>query len=537
MTHQVNNEDNFDTFSTVLNEIALKRFNEFASSGEQILLVRFRGSVMDEFLGAFPEDQRQQYNCRTCKRFFDGVGSFAHIGEDLTLQPLVFDPNFDLGVAYPQFQAAYAAVMEIFKDASRFDIVTASSLENAGDLVGNEHCGGFSHIALPLDAFDVRVFLTNCATTSTQHTAGVGDVIIADHHTLFRMLGEKFESTDGLPLERLRESDRATILDLITVAQTYMECDRHAFVRRFVIMNPFNAVQRMNTAAGGFLKDILKGRSYQEALDRYMTYVDPRYYKRPIRLPTEAEFDTSVKFLEESGYAEKLPQRLATMEEALALAAWRAPVTETAASGSMFDKLRQKIEKKNGEPKKELEAMEEEMISLYGLNEVLKEMIEKDELRGIEFRVNGHYPGSFTSCQNPMGATLFKDQRSTHWFFLGQPIGHDSADRHYKVTSHKAKGLIMDKDDLGNPMLISVLDGTWKSTLPTPVFTDDLIGELQPHSRVLEHWASSTSINSDENDKAIEYPNTPIAILLSFGNVVIAETDHCRFTFRVSSRR
>ena len=42
-------------------------------------LVRIGGDVFGQFLAGIDESIRQQYNCRTCKQFFNGYGSLAFL--------------------------------------------------------------------------------------------------------------------------------------------------------------------------------------------------------------------------------------------------------------------------------------------------------------------------------------------------------------------------------------------------------------------------------------------------------------------------
>lgn len=523
-------DDRYSEFATVLNEVALSRFNALLQSNEPIRLVRARLNIMGAYLSGFPEDKRQQYTCRTCAQFFNGIGSFAYIADDLSIQPLVFDPELDITESYPQFAESYANIIAAFKDAATFNIVTTNDLGELGDFLGVESRGGFSHIALPVEYMTARAFLNRHAVDNTKRNFGSGDAEIAQLHTTLRELGSHFEIIDVLSLDKLRERDRAIVTDIIQTAQEYIDSDRDAYVRKQLIECTIFLPQLMNSVSGQYLKDRMSGVTAQVALDRYMGFIDPRYYKRPIRLPAGKEFEASVQFMTEKGYDVELPTRIASLEEVRIDSAW--VVESKEAATSIFGAAREALKEKPA-----LEKIDEEPISLTGLKGVVEDFIKRGVIRDIKFVFNGHYAGSVSATQSETGHRIYKDGKRNHYFFLSEPITPSQAKGYYHIQKPSLDSLLMDTDAFGYPMFIGVIPGKWKIPLPPAVFPEDLIGELQDHRRTIEHWARTTFINLNDEGEVIEYEEAPVAILLSVGNMIVIETETHRYSYRVSSAR
>lgn len=523
-------DDRYTEFSTIINEIALARFNALAASNEPIRLVRSRLNVMGAYLSGFPDDKRQQYVCRACAQFFNGIGSFAYIADDLSIQPLVFDPTLNFAETYPHFAKSYENLMSVFKDASMFNVVGHHDLIEMGDYLGKEMAGNFSHFALAVDYPTARGFLNAHSVDPTRRSYGYGDAEIEQLHTVLREVGTHFQTIDELPLTKLRERDRKILIDMLQTAQSYIDSDRDAYVRKLLIDADVSFVQLMNTVTGQFIKDVMAGLEIQSALDRYIGFIDPRYYKRPIRLPADKEFEASVKFMTDQGYDVELPTRIATLDEVRLDAVWAVEPPEEATG--IFGAAREALN-----PKEPLQDIEEEPISLTGLKGVVDDFIERGVIRNIRFVVNGHFAGSIAATQSETGHRIYKDGKRNHYFFLSEPVTPSQAANYYQVKNMDIDSLLMDKDAYGYPMFIGVIPGVWKIPLPPAVFPDELIADLQEHRRTIEHWTRTTMINLDDDGKVIEYEDSPVSILLSVGNLLVIETQTQRYKFRVSSTR
>lgn len=523
--------DNFDAFATTMNEIAINRFTEISQSGEQVHLIRARHNVMDVFLSGFSNEARQEYHCRECARFMNGIGSFAFIAEDLSIQPLAFDPSFSIGNAFPHFQGAWETLLEYFKDARNFNIVTVASLAQLEDIEGRESCGGYSHFALPVDHTTVRAFLESNAVDTTTRSHGFGEAEIQLTREHLNALASRFEDDVELPIEKLRTRDAEIVSELIETASAYAASDRNAFVLKYLIQGNVFIAQRMNTVAGTFLKDLMAGLTLQAALDRYQGFIDPRKYKRPVRLPSESEFEVSTTYLIEQGYDVELPTRLATMDEVRDLSTW-SKKEGTAEKPSIFDEVREKLQV---QPK--LECLEEEPISLMGLKGVLTDLINRDVLRNIRFAVNGHYAGTIVTTVSETGGRIYKDGKRQHLSILSEPITPIAARDLYAKKTDQLDALIIEDDEFGYPLFTGITPGSWLIPLPPAVFADDLIGELYEHRHSIEHWSKSTFINTDEEGNVIPYEDVPVVTLLSVGNMAIVETDTTQYTFRITSVR
>lgn len=538
-------EDNqYQIFVKGINQAAKRRYGtilDFIENGK-VRLVRTSMDIFALYLASYGEDRAQQYNCRACQQFLNGIGSFAIINDDNKIVPLVFD-LYDTDWIPKDFKDVFKSITSVFdeKHAGQLKIVTTAMVDQLGDFLGKTTAGGFNHFALDIDRVSVINDFKCSAFDTLAKKHGVGKEEITVIHDWLRSLKD-FDFNTVLNLEQMRAADRDIITYIYNAVTEYKNANPDIYVRRSLIDVGLGLLYLKNAAAATVISELQKGSTLEQALECYKGYVDPRYYKRPVRLPSEKEFEASVAFLEKNGYAEKLPVRFSTPEEAYAMCTWVKPeIKADDKPKGIFDNLRKVVEKKSEPVAVAKQETPVEPISIASLVGVIKEHIEAGTLVGVRTAARLLQFGSFVTCQDENGYQIYKDGKNTRYFYLSDPVRDFEMNRFIKPCSPAAEeitGLIIDTDDFGRPMLNVVkADHAWLVPIGSVVIPDDLIPELHDHRRTIEHWASETRMNRGDDGQIVIYENIMINIGISVGHGIYLETPTHIQRFEITSYR
>lgn len=543
-----NHEDNsYQFFVKGINQNARVQYQKVTELGEEIKalrLIRTKVNVFQAYLNSFSPERRQNYNCRACERFLNGIGSFATIDDKNNIVPLVFNLT-DTSWVPENFAETFNVIATVFdpRNAGTFEIVTTNMVDELGDFLGTSVTGGFNHFALTLE----RVAVVNdlkCNAFDTQAKRhGVGKAEITLIHTWLRDIAE-FNFDSLVDLHQIRENDREIIGHIRNAVEAYKTSNPDIYVRRTLIDQGLGLLYLKNSAAGTIIENMAKGKSFEVALEAYLAYVDPRYYKRPLRMPSETQFEASVKWLEEKGYAEKLPVRFAAVEEVHALCDWVKPrAQEAEVKKGIFDKARAKVTEqsvKEADKPVKIEVPVEN-ISMATLVSIIKKHVADNTLVDLRLTARHLMIGSFVTCVAEDGYEIYRDGKNTRNFLLVDPV-HD-----FQVKSIMSPvtpkddaitGVMFSQDDFGRDIVFFVKENhQWKVPLQSVVIPDDLLPEIQEHRRTIEHWCKETPLNVDDNGQLIVYDNTVVNIALSTGHGVYVETDKHVFQFAIASVR
>lgn len=534
--------DCFNDFGELVSETTTATLLDMAKAEGKVRLVRTKTDLFQTYLAGFPFDRSQEYNCRICQQFLNGIASFAFISQDGEFIPLAF--HADLLDEVPElFKNSFKALCDVFKnpDPTDFAVVTTDMINSLGEFVGKPEAGGYHHFAVNPDELSystVKTILIKHAVDLATRDNGVGRAEATAIHD-YLQLAMKYNFKELIAVSKLRERDLPIVEEMVTLIEKYRDGNRAMVVLEHLIDHGTRILNLRNTVVGAIFEDVIKGMEFKDAYQRYLGNVDPRHYKRPTRLPTEKQFEESVNFLTEKGYDKYLPLRFAAFEEGLAEYSWTRTVEEIAAEGrstDVFAQARKRLEP--AKPKSELINVPLEGISLFGLESIIKDYIEIGELKGFELHANRGFVGALTMTQDPDAGCIYKSGKTFAKFFASEPIPLTIKHSFFEIDNFEMDALILERDDFRNPLITMVKNNaTWKTEMPMTVFPDDLIDELQPHGRAIEHWSRSTSMNVDDQGKVIEYDNVPLAIALSVGHVVVLSTSTERQTYEVTSLR
>jgi hypothetical protein len=274
------------------------------------------------YLASFPEETRQQHNCRACRQFIERAGTLAAIGPRGELVSVAWGE----GVADEEHRAAVAAMERAVRRASVTGVFLTSD-----PAIGRAVTGIWTHLAAETP--------TCAAHTRRDVTA---DQAVAekkqDHGQVMRALAD-------FPLDMLRQVAgllranpsalyRAEKISgqaqwLAELAEAVTRGDRVNLVWRAVATAPAGFCHPRSSMIGSLLEDLLSGMGFDEAAARFAKKMEPDKYQRPQAPPSGGAIEAAEKLVARLGIAPSLRRRYARLEEIEAV--WRpAPPTPPA---------------------------------------------------------------------------------------------------------------------------------------------------------------------------------------------------------------
>ncbi len=498
-------------------------------------LVRIGGDVFGNFLAGIDESIRQQYNCRTCRQFFNGYGSLAFLTKELKVIPLAFPT--DEAVWKPLtgsvFEQAYRNVLETFNVKSVTPL-TVNVYSEMGDFLGTPERGGFSHIAHG-DVVSIRAFLEGLLVDTNQLGHGIGQAEMVQIHDAFRKYNELvIEKQFAIPRDRLRARDVYELDLCIRMTKDYMAQSadtRTLWVTRYLMDLGLGIVHFKNSVVGILIEDLQK-LSADDAMNNYYAYTDPVKYKRKVALPTEKQFEESVQFLESNDYTRKLEMRFATPEEAAEIYTWK----PTAKTEDVFAALRSKVKNEDDAKKISLPA---EQISISGFNAVLEGLIADGTLKSIAYKSEILQYGVVARNVADDAGDAYADGSIIHPFYMADTAQMRS--KHIQFNSKQVHGIFTVKSNGGkNVTVMSFGDASVNFGIRPLNYVESLVDELKPHQRMIDAWDKTKYLNpTDMNGNPLAVQNTVILIpaVVNRHAVISLVTDTCIQEFIITSER
>lgn len=529
------NHDKFDEFAHLISELAINRFTNImkAQENKRRLLVTTQ-DLKEVYLNTFPEEIRQEYTCKKCGEFLNGVARFAVLEDDLSISSLAFEPNFPLPPSLAHFRPAYDALVEATSNSTHFRIATfKEDFPEKFKFVGKEVQGGFHHLALPMPNNEVRVALVSNLRVTMHDITGSMEEIEALVGAV-KEIQPWFQDTANFePPHELYGEDAVDYYELRDIAVGTTLLDIRAFVLRYIFDSKVNPFKVMSSLAYSYIKLLVKGDK-EVAGKFYASKRDPLLYTTTVPpLNEEQAANENYQWLKANGWDKLLPHRFAHIDEVLPLCAWTMPTDEKVAPEPHgYNRVHRGIPNDAT-----LEVVEEENISFRGLLEVLRGFIKDNAITSLRFVGNAHYVGAYGKVIDPEGAKLYADGEDVHPFFMGEPIRLHNAAQYYDVNSYYLDGLYIAEDSEGYIELNAVLAGQWKTPVPTPIFPHDVSPELEPYANELCEWASKAFLNVGVDNTLNYYPTSAIAITLMIGNGLIVTTATHKYTFYLTSLR
>lgn len=504
--------------------------------------------LFQTFIKSFDTPElKQEHDCTACLQFLKGIATFGLIKElnfGLTIIPFALpylDDAFEQEV--PEiYRKPYHNVLTAFKNATH-TILKATDVIEMGDYFGTEEAGGWSHLSLnytEIKRAKLKDYFNKVLPNPTGYGLGRSEIVATQEW--IDICYKAFDNSI-IPSSELLSRDHPTLDEINKVVEYTLNQNRTLAVKLLLINNGLRFLQLRKTTVGTIIESLAKGNTLIEALREYSKYTDPRNYMRPTRMPTSVEFERSVAFLSENGYAEYMPMRLATwqdLEEHQMLNWIKAErvAEEVTKPTDIFAKQRQKVTAPVTPAKSPAVILPTRQCSMHSL---LNDVLSKPELiEEVLFTPPKLHWGSFAISHKTEGNNLFADGKMIRAFTGVNPINHYELPRIVKVPSHLVSGYRIwdaDEDSVGGVHFI-FKDATWTIPLPPPLFAHTLSPELREHRRTIEDWCRLNQMNVDELEKVIEYEKALFAIPMSLGqSVTITFKDNTKRRFDVMTAR
>lgn len=483
-------------------------------------LLMSRNQLFSTWLNSIDQEKRQTYHCRACKSFIDGIGAMLYIHpETYEVEPFALPPVDEN--TPKDWVRSYSILREELKRSNSLMIPREDHAKIANWFGSPESIvegkGHFTHLYAFMPENELRQWLIEYLPEAT----GFG-------HTEVKIMLDWFETIEKTDFDAIIKDDVKNNdwdnLELFKQIKTNMRnssIDRRIYARYNLAKTGLHLLRLRNSSIGQLVTNISNGDSVEVALNKYKKMVDPLYYKRPTKLPTDREFEKSVAFLESKGWDKFLPLRLAMFDE-LELD-WvkpeEAPVAKT--GGGVFDRLREKREAKKPADKKTV-FNTPSSISIRGfIQDILRG---NDQIHGLRYISDYAYVGGISVPVDEGASAIFKDGDSTVYWQYNDCTPWKQTPYYDLGNNPAVDGVAIRKSrQYDNEIVHFIYKAPWVKEIATPIFPDNYVGELYEHRRLLEQFGKQTPMNSDEEGNVLKYENSVVSIVIHANAILEVE--------------
>ncbi len=297
------------------------------------------------YLNSLPVDQRQHYNCHTCRKFIQRYGGLVYVDEfSNTQSPLWSSARDSDDIQFPEFfEKACDAMRRLVKHAK----ITGVFL-SPDKTWGVPKTGLWSHLSgvrrLP---FEHKVLTADQMMAQLKEERGILCHSLADYS-----LDVVTQATRVLDQDALYRSEKA-----VEVAKWFKALHerinvvdrawRDNVIWLAVATAPPGFCHVRSTVISTLLVDIKIGLSFDAISRRWSQKLHPLQYQRPSAAPSEGAIAAAEKLVEKLGVAKSLERRYARLEE-IQTWHWKPRVVENADLhehvGEVFSHLYKKIQ-------------------------------------------------------------------------------------------------------------------------------------------------------------------------------------------------
>lgn len=266
-------------------------------------------SLWDAFLLNMPEEARQTYTCRACKRFVEKYGDLVVVKEDGSLESAVW------AVDVPEFFEESVKEMKAIVESANVHGVFFTDTK----VLGQPLTGDWSHMNLVLPKEMVN---TSRLQTSSQ--------LEAEKAEEFKMLIEAIQAYSLEVVEQavillnadvLYRSEKCLgvaewLRDLfVSIKDVKNRTYRTNIIWRAVGNAPVGFCHVRSGMIGTLLDDIASGMDMESVQRRFADKMHPLKYQRPQAAPTAGNIMQAEKIVEKLGIEKALHRRFARLDE------------------------------------------------------------------------------------------------------------------------------------------------------------------------------------------------------------------------------
>lgn len=296
-------------------------YQENCANGTNLFVVEPTENLFELYLASLPEDRRQHYNCRACKKFFDNYGNLAMIDENNKIIPLFwkgtnkYTENFIFTKALFVLEVAVATG----KVVSTF---------NTKEIVwGIPESHGWSHIY-------VKPYLKHVYTNALLEASQITAAKSQEHISLIGHLTSYRQEDVEVAIEYLKTGQLFNPEKVLPIAEKFLklmidfksnknQSDRNSMVWKYVVesSSAFNYIG--SGMLGTLLDDIRRRYSLNDIMSKFNYKMDPKRYFRPQESSlSEGNIKRAEEIISKLGIVKSLPRRFATFEEIREYCSW-----------------------------------------------------------------------------------------------------------------------------------------------------------------------------------------------------------------------
>lgn len=337
----VNDQDQYPEFR----ELVKKHFDSILTLQKTLFTTNAEG-LFEAYLDNLPKEDRQQYNCKTCKNFIERYGVLVTISESGEMESAIWNESNVPDLFKQSVKAMRNIVLK-----SKVNGVFISEIKTLGQPV----TGKWNHLSVTLPSKMVyRPRLINARQAMAEK---LEDFRILADSLLEYPIEAVEQAVTLLKTEALYRSEKC-----LGVAEWLM--DLHT--RRSNIKNNYNTDNIIwlavatapigychvkSSMIGTLLDDIVAGLPFESVSRRFAEKMHPLRYQRPQASPTKGNIEQAEKIVEKLGIQKSLVRRFAREEELEKL--WTPKEKkETVKGGGVFSHLTAKHKKE--QPKMEI---------------------------------------------------------------------------------------------------------------------------------------------------------------------------------------
>lgn len=295
-------------FQTNFKQFIKDQTNLFVTGAE-------KDALWDTYLSSFPESERQEFTCNSCRQFIKNYANIVKIVNN----KLVSIWSFDAGE--PMYQKVFdnldrlvlsKPITEVFiTDTAKLGTDSNVQLLETGETIRWQHF----YAEIP------RALVTNARLSLDSERAKFRDA----KNVFKRSLEELTPAAVDIVLELIdqnsiyRGAEFKSILTLFSTCQKEYgklnkgEKDNYCWIQS-IVHGPVVSKIR-NTAVGTLLIDISEGMELDKAVGRFEKIMAPTNYKRPTPVVSKRMVEEAEKTIKELGLESALSRKLCTPDD------------------------------------------------------------------------------------------------------------------------------------------------------------------------------------------------------------------------------
>lgn len=295
--------------------------------------------LWDAFLNNIPEDQRQVYDCRTCRHFVERFGGIVLLNESGDYESALWNMT-PIGL----FSSSLTAMQQYICNQKKVNGVFVSDVA----VLGVPETQGWTHMSITLPAHMVN-------NSRLKNASQIRAEYAEDFRTLINALQTYNQNAVEQAIALLNtnamyRSDR--VLGIAKwfnklqkkLAEAHTSVQKHNMIWYAIATAPTGYCHVRSSVIGSLLDDIIAGYSTRVIKARFEEKMNPANYMRSQSVPTANAIAQAEEIVEKLGVADSLRRRYARFDEVKERCIWLPRERQKAdrETGGVFSHLRTK---------------------------------------------------------------------------------------------------------------------------------------------------------------------------------------------------